>query len=242
REVSGMSADVFARRVAGCRIEGVGRHGKWLILELSPAASSQSAGAPAFLLAHLRMSGRLDVVSQAEAFTPHARVVWLLDGGWALRFDDARKFGRVCLTDRVSDVIGDLGPDALSVDLETFAARLTPKRGALKPILLDQTFVAGVGNIYADEALFVARLHPKRSAVTLSSEEVARLHQAICSVLSEAIAANGASFDWVYPGGNYQDHFKVYGRTGQPCSRCGYPIQRMVVAQRSTHFCAMCQH
>ncbi|MGQ9815635.1 MAG: DNA-formamidopyrimidine glycosylase [Candidatus Roseilinea sp.] len=244
REVSGMSADAFVQHVAGRRVSAVSRHGKYLILELRGDAgsmASQSSDHRVFMLAHLRMSGRLDVVPQAEAFTPHARVVWLLDHGWALRFDDARKFGRVCLADQPSQVTGKLGPDALSVTAQEFTTRLLAKRGALKPILLDQRFIAGVGNIYADEALFLARLHPTRLASALDASEALRLHRAVRQVLLDGIAANGASFDWVYPGGNYQDHFRVYGRAGLPCVNCGQPISRILVGQRSTHFCAACQ-
>ncbi len=248
REVSGIPAPAFVRRVAGRRVAAISRHGKYLILELRGAedggvadSSSASPRQPLFMLAHLRMSGRLDVVPEADAFTPHARVVWLLDDGWALRFDDARKFGRVYLTERVSDVTGKLGPDALSVNPQEFAARLLAKRGALKPILLDQHFIAGVGNIYADESLFLARLHPTRLAATLTADDALRLGEAVRQTLLDGIAANGASFDWVYPGGNYQEHFKVYGRAGLPCVDCGRPVRRIVVGQRSTHFCAACQ-
>jgi formamidopyrimidine-DNA glycosylase len=246
REVSGLSAAEFAQRVAGRRVAAVSRHGKYLILELCgsggvTASTCASPDHPLFMLVHLRMSGRLDVTPEADAFTPHARVVWLLDDGWALRFDDARKFGRVYLTDQPSQVTGKLGPDALSIGAQEFASRLLAKRGALKPILLDQRFIAGVGNIYADESLFLARLHPTRLASALSAGEADRLHAAIRQVLLDGIAANGASFDWVYPGGNYQDHFKVYGRAGLPCVNCGRPVSRMVVGQRSAHFCAACQ-
>jgi formamidopyrimidine-DNA glycosylase len=243
REVSGMSAPAFARRVAGRRVAAISRHGKYLIVELRGGGSEADAESepPLFMLIHLRMSGRLDVVPEADAFTPHARVVWLLDNGWALRFGDARKFGRVFLTQRVLDVTGKLGPDALSIGAQEFASRLLAKRGALKPILLDQSFVAGVGNIYADESLFLARLHPTRLAGALDADDALRLHGAVRRVLLDGIAANGASFDWVYPGGNYQDHFRVYGRTGLPCVDCGRPVSRIVVSQRSTHFCAACQ-
>lgn len=243
REVSGISAPAFARRVAGCRVAAISRHGKYLIVELRGGASEADgeSASPLFMLIHLRMSGRLDVVPEADAFTPHARVVWLLDNGWALRFDDARKFGRVYLAQRVSEVTGTLGPDALSVSAQEFVSRLLAKRGALKPILLDQSFVAGVGNIYADESLFLARLRPTRLASALDADDALRLHEAVRQVLLDGIAANGASFDWVYPGGNYQDHFRVYGRAGLPCVHCGRPVSRIVVGQRSTHFCAACQ-
>jgi formamidopyrimidine-DNA glycosylase len=108
-------------------------------------------------------------------------------------------------------------------------------------LLLDQTFLAGLGNIYTDEALFAAGLHPSLAANTLSEEQAERLWTAIRAVLQEGILRNGASFDWVYRGGNFQYHFRVYRRTGQPCAVCGSPIQRMVIGQRSTHFCPVCQ-
>ena len=249
REVSGMSKRTFERRVVGRCITSVSRYGKYLILglmtddegEIKDGRPSSVVRRPSFLLIHLKMSGRLNVVPQAEAFTPHARVVLLLDQGWALRFDDARKFGRVYLVDQVSAVTGKLGPDALSITADEFVSRLLGKRGALKPILLDQTFIAGVGNIYADEALFAARLHPKRLANTLTAGDALRLHTAIRQALLDGIAANGASFDWVYPGGSYQHQFKVYGKTGEACESCGRPISRILVGQRSTHFCADCQ-
>ena len=238
REVSGLPARTFERRVRNHLVSAVGRHGKYLIMTLEPLSRG---GAPLFMLVHLRMSGRLEVVPQAEAETKHARVVWLLDEGWALRFDDARKFGRVVLADAPERVTGKIGPDALLISEQDFALRLMQKRGALKPILLDQKFIAGVGNIYADESLSLARLHPLRQAHTLTDEDAQRLHAAIRRVLLDGVEANGASFDWVYPGGNYQHNFRVYGRTGEPCANCGRPITRIVVGQRSTHLCEHCQ-
>ena len=241
REVSGMGARAFERRTRNQRVSAVGRHGKYLILTLMPNDGGAGRGVELFLLVHLRMSGRLDVTPQSEAHTKHARVVWMLDEGWALRFDDARKFGRVYLVDAPEQVTGKIGPDALQISASDFAVRLRQKRGALKPILLDQTFIAGVGNIYADESLFLAGLHPLHPASTLTDTDIERLYAAIQRVLLEAVAANGSSFDWVYPGGNYQNHFRVYGRTGEPCITCGRPITRIVVGQRSTHLCEHCQ-
>lgn len=244
REVGNMAPRAFERGVAGLRVDGIDRHGKYLLIALAPPAD-RASGAKArrapTLLVHLKMSGRLDVVPQAEAFTKHARVVWMLDEGLALRFDDARKFGRVWLAQDPGEVTGGLGPDALALSEAEFAARIRDRRGALKPLLLDQRFIAGVGNIYADESLFRAGLHPKRPADTLSEAEIARLYAMVRAVLEQGIDANGASFDWVYPGGNFQDNFLVYGRTGEACAVCGRPIQRIVIGQRSTHFCAGCQ-
>jgi formamidopyrimidine-DNA glycosylase len=247
REISGMSAHRFERQTAGRRVSEVGRHGKFLIIRLEEAGRTtnderaQSRSPSSFMLVHLRMSGRLDVVPQDEAFTPHARVVWRLDEGWALRFDDARKFGRVYLVDNLARITGKIGPDALQITADEFTSRLRERRGALKPLLLDQRFIAGVGNIYADESLFLAGLHPRRLAHTLTEQEAVRLHAAIRMVLLDGIAANGASFDWVYQGGNYQENFRVYGRAGQPCITCGTPIVRIVIGQRGTHLCVQCQ-
>jgi formamidopyrimidine-DNA glycosylase len=237
REIGNLKPRTFERRIRGLRIQSVGRHGKYLMIEaVQPAGPRRQT-----MLVHLKMSGQLDVVPQDEAFTKHARVVWLLDDGLALRFDDARKFGRVWLADDPQTIIGKLGPDALDVTEEQFVAMVKTKRGALKSLLLDQTFMAGVGNIYADESLFLARLHPKRLATSLSDHDAHRLYAAIHHVLTTGIEANGASFDWVYPSGNFQENFKVYGMTGKPCPNCGLPIQRVLIGQRSTHFCIHCQ-
>jgi formamidopyrimidine-DNA glycosylase len=248
RELSGISPKVFASKIVGKRVTSVGRIGKYLVIALHEGRTKnveRSSGITRHLsdrmLVHLKMSGRLDVVPQSEAITKHARVVWMLDKGLALRFDDARKFGRVYLPERIEEVVGKLGPDALSTNEDDFVLRLKKKKGALKPILLDQSFVAGVGNIYADESLHLARLHPKRLASTIREDEGRMLYAVIQRVLREAIEANGATFDWVYPGGEYQNNFRVYGRTDEPCLNCGHPIQRILVGQRSTHFCAKCQ-
>ncbi len=242
REISGMASRTFERRTRLQQVRAVSRHGKYLIITLESTSSPPVVtGAPAFMLVHLRMSGRLDIVPNAEAQTKHARVVWQLDEGWSLRFDDARKFGRVYLVDAPARVTGKIGPDALQITAQDFTPRLRQKRGALKPILLDQTFIAGVGNIYADEALFLAGLHPQRAAGTLSDEDTGRLFAAIRQVLQRGIDASGASFDWVYPGGSYQNQFLVYGRAGEPCIHCGQPITRIVVGQRGTHLCEHCQ-
>jgi formamidopyrimidine-DNA glycosylase len=231
-----MPARSFERQTTGRRVASVGRHGKFLIVNLA-----QDHGPTSSMLVHLRMSGRLEVVPQAEAYSKHARVVWLLDQGWALRFDDARKFGRVYLVDDPARITGNIGPDALLIPADDFARRVMQKRRALKPLLLDQTFIAGVGNIYADESLFLAGLHPKRLANTLTEADAHQLHAAIQQVLLDGVAANGASFDWVYPGGSYQENFRVYVQTGKPCRTCGRPIRRIIVGQRSTHYCENCQ-
>ena len=241
RQVAHPSVAAFAQGLIGVQVRDVSRYGKYLIIHLCAPPDSTSQAASSVLIIHLRMSGRLEVVPSAQGATRHARLVWLLDQGLALRFEDARKFGRAWWVADPATVLGKLGPDALAVSAEAFVARAGGRRSALKPLLLDQTFIAGVGNIYADESLYLAGLHPKRSVVTLSESELAHWHRAIQQVLRAGIAANGASFDWVYPGGHFQEHFAVYGRAGQPCRRCGQPIQRILVAQRSTFFCPNCQ-
>ena len=259
REIGNLKARDFERQVAGMRVQQIGRHGKYLLINLASVASVVSTAIELerttptnrtseivnrrslTMLVHLKMSGRLEVVPQADAFTKHARVVWLLDDRLALRFDDTRKFGRVWLVEDPVEIIGQLGPDALYVSEAHFVERLQTKKRAIKPLLLDQTFIAGVGNIYADESLHRAGLHPQRLSNTIGDAAARRLFETIRLVLEEGIRANGASFDWVYPGGSFQENFRVYGMTDKPCPTCGEPIRRILVGQRSTHFCPKCQ-
>lgn len=224
--------DEFKRRITGQTIVTVGRRGKYLILSLEKDT----------LLCHLRMSGDLRMQAGRE-LQMHDRLVIDFQDGWRLAFNDPRKFGRVWLVKEAGEVIGDLG-------LEPFDPELTPsilysllhkKKRQLKPLLLDQTFLAGLGNIYSDEALHMAKLHPLRSSETVTEDEAAALLAAIRSVLEEGIRRNGASIDWVYRGGDFQNYFRAYQRTGEACPVCGTTIQRMVVGQRGTHFCPECQ-
>jgi formamidopyrimidine-DNA glycosylase len=229
------SAKAIRQRLPGHRIESIGRRGKYLVFSLSPG--------PSYLLIHLKMSGRLHVLRADTPRDTHVHFAFALGNGYELRFNDARKFGRVYLVGEPSEVTGALGPEPLdeSFTLRALRRLIEKKSGALKPLLLDQTFIAGVGNIYADEALWWAGLHPRRRAGTLRVAEVAALYRGIRAALSDGIVHEGAAIDWVYPEGNYQDHFRVYGRTGEPCRRCGATIRRTVVGQRGTHFCPRCQ-
>jgi formamidopyrimidine-DNA glycosylase len=185
------------------------------------------------------MTGRLFLVPHSSALERHTRLVLMLEKGLALRFDDPRKFGRVWLVDDPAIVIGGLGPDALLLDCADFAARLAQHRRQLKPLLLDQSCVAGIGNIYADESLFRAGLHPLAIASRLTPGEVCRLHAAVTSVLAEAVAAKGANIDGVFKAGSFV--VSVYGREGAPCRVCGTAVSKIRVGQRGTHFCAQCQ-
>lgn len=227
------SAEAVTQSLPGRGIESIGRRGKYVVITLSLG----------HLLIHLKMSGRLEVVTTGTPRDKHVHHVFALDNGYELRFNDARKFGRVYLVDDPAQVTGALGPEPLDAafTLRTFRQMMQRKSGALKPLLLDQTFIAGIGNIYADEALWRAKLHPLRAANSLSSDQVAALYRGIRQALSNGIRHEGTAIDWVYPEGNYQDHLRVYGRTGQPCRRCRALIQRIVVGQRGTHFCPRCQ-
>ena len=165
-----------------------------------------------------------------------------LAGCETLYFCDARKFGRIRHVADPAAALALLGPEPLDA---SFSARtlagLLDRRRKLKPLLLDQTVIAGLGNIYTDEALHRARLHPLRRADSLTWDEVKRLHRAVRQVLREAIRRCGTSFDWAYPGGRMQKDLRVYRRGGQPCKVCGAPIQVIRVGQRSTNLCPACQ-
>lgn len=227
------SPDEFEPRLVGQVIENVGRRGKFLHFQLTRD----------WLLYHLRMSGDLLVRPLGAPPQPHDRLILTLDGDIELAFNDARKFGRVWLVDEVDQVVGHLGPEPLDEGLlvEDLFARLHATRRQLKPLLLDQTFLAGLGNIYVDEALNLAKLHPLTPANSLTEEEARTLLESIRTVLRDGISRNGASIDWVYRGGDFQNYLRVYQRTGLPCPECGTPIARMTVGQRGTHFCPHCQ-
>ena len=221
-------------RLPGQRIEAITRRGKYLQFHLSGGDT---------LLIHLKMSGDLLVEPTDEPPHPHVRTIFGLDNNHQLRFKDTRKFGRVYLVDDPSQVVGKLGPEPLADDftVEDFKTLFKRRKGRLKPLLLNQEFIAGIGNIYADESCFLARIDPRRQVDTLSEMELEQLYQAIRQTLSHGIMYKGASLDEVYRGGEFQNHFQVYGRTDEPCLQCGSLILRTVLGGRSTHFCGRCQ-
>ncbi len=238
-QVSTPSVEELTRRLSGQTVMSVDRRGKYLLFGLSGGDT---------LLIHLKMSGRLHIEPVTAPSDSHVHIVFRLDDGNELRFHDPRKFGRVYLVDDPVEVVGKLGPEPLDEDftIERFAEMLSHRRGRIKPLLLNQTFLAGLGNIYTDEALHMAGLHPLRTANTLEPNEIRKLHAAIRSTLQQAIEHRGTSFDAFYldtrgERGMYQGQLQVYGRAGRPCYRCGTPIQRTVVAQRGTYFCPACQ-
>jgi formamidopyrimidine-DNA glycosylase len=225
----------FLMRLPGQRVEEVTRRGKFIVIRLERD----------WLLIHLRMSGDLRVEQGVENLIPqpHDRLSINFNEECSLFFNDTRKFGRVWLVSDPQPILEKLGPEPLDAALtvEQFHTRLTKRKRQLKPLLLDQAFLAGLGNIYTDEALFLARLHPLTPSNNLTFQQSARLLASIREVLQEGIRHNGASIDWVYRGGDFQNHFRVYQRTGEPCQVCGTAIQRILVGQRGSHFCPACQ-
>ena len=223
----------FTEAIRGQKILDVQRRGKYFVFPLTSG----------FLLIHLRMSGDLIVGKAGDDISKHYRLVLNLSGGVLLAFDNPRKFGRVWLVDDPASVLGVLGPEPLDPALtqELFFGMLHARKRQLKPLLMDQHFLAGLGNIYTDEALFRAGLHPKVLSDTLDRQAAGKLLAGIRDVLREGIRRNGASIDWIYRGGDFQNCFFVYQRTGQPCLRCGTPVRRIVLGQRGTHFCPVCQ-
>jgi formamidopyrimidine-DNA glycosylase len=188
------------------------------------------------------MSGSLDVLGAHLPRAVHDRLIVNLDNGKELRFLDPRKFGRAYLVTDYKEVTGDLGPEPLSPELSSdeFSKRISAHRGALKPLLLNQRVIAGLGNIYVDEALWRARIHPTVPAARVPVKRMEELFRSIQEVLTEAIKHQGTDFgDGVVVYGGYRP--QVYGRAGEPCARCGALIKRIVVSQRGTHFCPRCQ-
>jgi len=230
----------FRAELPGRRIERVGRRAKWLLLALDAGRT---------LALHLRMSGNVSVHAPQDEADTYTHLVLALDDGRRIFFHDMRKFGRARLLDAagLAALDASLGPEPLdpAFDAAALAALLARRRGVLKPLLLDQTVLAGLGNIYVDESLWLARLHPLRLASSLDTSEVATLHAAICEVLTRAIENKGSTLrnyrDGYGRAGTNQDYFNVYQRGGKPCPRCGTPIERTVVHQRGTHLCPTCQ-
>jgi len=238
RTLRGITPETFATGVAGRRIEGVSRRGKQVVVSLD---------GDAFLTIHLKMTGQLFVVRQGTQDDPYVRLVLELEDGREIRFRDIRKFGRVGLYVAAGDdPFATTGPEPLadSFTVTAFRRLIRGRKGRLKPLLLDQSFIAGVGNIYADEALWAARLHPLRSARSLRPADERRLWLELRRILAEAVIRRGSSIDdYTAPDGDgeMQDHLRVYQRAGEPCIRCGRPIRRIVVGGRATHFCSWCQ-
>ena len=236
--VEGASPTSFRRKLKGRRIEKIERHGKYLLFALSGGLH---------LAVHLRMTGSLLLRNAGDPDDPYLRAVLSLDDGTELRYADLRKLGRLRLVEDLREVTEKLGPDALSHRLTAgyLLRALERRRAPVKAVLMDQKALAGLGNIYADEALFAACVNPLRRADTLSEEEVERLWRGIRDVLRDALGNRGSSFrDYVDvrgQAGRHQFEVRVFRRTGQPCYVCGAEIRRAKVGGRSVHFCPRCQ-
>jgi formamidopyrimidine-DNA glycosylase len=228
------SAAEFRPRLTGQKITGIERRGKYLIFNLSGGE---------VLIIHLKMSGSL-LLKPPDRFT---RAVLHLDGGTKIYFRDPRKFGVMWLVENKNTVIGKLGPEALAAEFtpKILAQRLSKRTAPIKALLCEQKFVAGIGNMYADEALFRAKIHPLRPGKSLSQEEIARLYRAIRQTLSAAIKNKGASVETYFrPDGQIGTahfEFKVAHGRNKKCPNCGAPIQRIAVRNRGTYFCPRCQ-
>jgi formamidopyrimidine-DNA glycosylase len=234
-------ATTWAAKIRGRLVQAIRRRGKWIVVDFEGGRT---------LVIHLGMTGRLMVHPAAESVAAHTHLVFALEDGGEMRFNDIRRFGSATLFEDSAALErffakSRLGPEPFALKSDSLQDRLAATRRCLKAVLLDQTVVAGVGNIYADESLFEARLRPTRLGHDVNELEAERLRKAIVKVLNRAVARRGSSIRNYVGGsglkGRYQEVFRVYGRTGKPCLRCRTPIARLRLAGRSTHYCPSCQ-
>ena len=242
RTVAEPSPRLFCRRIKGQIFTVIRRRGKYLVFDVADGHT---------MLLHLRMSGRLHLVSADTPRKKHEHVIIGFDDGRQLRFHDTRKFGRLHLLKDPARILDRLGPEPLAAGFtaKILAEGLKQRKRILKPLLLDQTFIAGLGNIYVDEALWEAKLHPCRPAGSLSLSEIKVLHRTIRRVLKRGLKNLGTTlgtgranfYSVANRRGRNKDQLKVFRRTDLPCPRCKSPIERLIVGQRSTHVCRNCQ-
>ncbi len=236
----------------GRRIEAVERFGKFMFLRLSGVTEARRTAEngdaePAFLLVHLGMTGRFAPSRAEQPREKHTHISLLLDDGRELRYTDARRFGRVAYLTEVplAEELTGFGADPLEVSSEEFTKRICGRRARIKALLLDQSVLRGVGNIYGDESLWRAKIHPARLGAKLNREQAETLRRALQEILRKAIALRGSSIsdflDAEGEPGEYQRHHRAYGREGKCCYRCKTPIRRAIVAGRSSYFCPKCQ-
>ncbi|MFH1775203.1 MAG: bifunctional DNA-formamidopyrimidine glycosylase/DNA-(apurinic or apyrimidinic site) lyase [Chloroflexota bacterium] len=238
RMVRQPSADEFCARLKGQQVTGAGRRGKYFLINLASGDT---------LIIHLKMTGSL-LLGDGSAEPPqYTRAVIHLDNNSAVFFRDPRKFGAMWLVDEQGPVVGKLGPEPLDSGFTpgVLAGRLSKRHAPIKALLCDQGVLAGIGNMYADEALFTAGIHPLRSGDSLSAEELERLHRAIRQVLLAGIGDKGASVqNYFRPGGEPGTAhlaFRVAHRRGEPCPVCGTPVTRLPIRNRGSYFCPSCQ-
>ena len=240
RIVLGSPLDL-AENLPGCTFQTIRRRGKLIIMDLSRGLS---------LLVHLRMTGQLLLSPSNEPLQKHTHLIFqLADGNHQLRYRDQRQFGWLQIVETAQlethPQVSQLGPEPLEISPEEFVRHIGARRRQIKPLLLDQTALAGLGNIYTDEALYRARIHPLKRASDLSTIKLKGLHQAIQDVLREAIDCSGSTIDHFRDSqgrpGEFQRFHQIYGRQGEPCDRCGARIVKIRVGNRGTHICPRCQ-
>ena len=240
------------RHLPGRRIEAVERYGKFMLLRLSGVSgetrvATNGDAAPASLLVHLGMTGQIAPSPAGQPLEKHTHVCMLLDDGRELRYTDARRFGRIAYLRKASlaEELTGFGADPLEVSKEEFADRICGRRARIKALLLDQSVLRGVGNIYADESLWKAKIHPARLGANLSRKQAHTLRRVLQDILRKAIVLRGSSIsdflDAEGEPGEYQRHHRAYGREGKGCYRCKTPVRRAIVAGRSSYFCPRCQ-
>lgn len=242
RTIEKLSPEECRRNLIGQTVTAIWRRAKYIVFDFASGAH---------LLIHLKMSGRLHITTPDSERSKHEHVILHFDDNRQLRFHDTRKFGRVYFTHDLDTILGHLGPEPLEASFTAtlFAERLHRHKRQLKPLLLDQTFIAGLGNIYVDEALWEAKLHPRRIAADLSTGEADALFQAIRIVLRRGIANQGTTlgtgkanfYSVSRRQGQNAEQLQVFRRTNAPCPRCQTAIERIIVGQRSTHICPNCQ-
>jgi formamidopyrimidine-DNA glycosylase len=240
--IAGLSAEDFLMGIKGCKISTIYRRAKYIVFDFDNKSH---------LLIHLRMTGRLHLSGPENKIKKHEHVIFELNDGRHLRFHDTRKFGRIFLTKNPYSIFDRLGPEPLShlFTARKLAAKLRAHKRMLKPLLLDQAFIAGLGNIYVDEALWDAKVHPKTQSDTFSDREIQVLHRAIRKVLRRGLKNLGTTlgngrtnfYSVAKRRGRNSDQLRVFRRDGSPCFRCKTEIERILVGQRATHFCPICQ-
>jgi len=240
------------QHLPGRRIEAVERYGKFMLLRLSavngqtPVTANGDAAA-ASLLVHLGMTGQIAPAPAGQPHEKHTHVCLLLDDGRELRYTDARRFGRLAYLTKtlLAEELEGFGADPLEVSKDEFRNRVCGRRARIKALLLDQSVLRGVGNIYADESLWRARIHPARLGTKLNRKQAETLRRALQNILRKAIVMRGSSIsdflDAAGEPGEYQRHHRAYGREGKKCYRCKTVIRRAIVAGRSSYFCPRCQ-
>jgi len=237
----------LTEQLPGARISAITRLGKFISIDLVSSGRSVGPSERFYLIIHLGMTGQLTTSQPGNPILPHTHVFLALDDGREIRYTDIRRFGRMLLVPESGVEIfqGKLGAEPLEITLEEFRARFRSRRTRVKALLLDQKILRGVGNIYADESLFRARIHPARIASNLTKTQIAALHRSVREILTTAIRLRGSSIsDYVDSDGNrgeFQLRHRVYQREGKPCVRCKGKIRRAIVAGRSSHFCPNCQ-